>query len=298
MVSLFGEGAVLTDFLQSILDSPLPVDALAALEDFLQLGSVHVENAGMATNVEPTRTEISQPFADGSLPTNTSQFVDGPYEKQLTDASRDMLAMSSVCQTELHRLENNLRLAPNNDSSASTETLPSTSRRSSTFHEPLLPAAVMEDLHEAIHMALMKVMAERDEAHAQLIAANVLHVHEMEQERKKADHLAKQLEVAQKLLRSANGGPLNFGNDNDKPEVNLKRYQDQMTQNVEAELLSLCQQLAGEISARTAAELEIIRLKESRKLERDGELAEKQALRNELKRVKERNGAIKENIDL
>jgi hypothetical protein len=298
------KGAVVTDFLQSILDSPLPINALAALEDFLQLGSIHVENAGTAVNSElpPTEALVSPEPTTGSSLIANSRFVERNYETLLSNAAREMLAMSSVCQTQLHRLEMDAQLSNHNLASSSQPTSRQGHRLPTslpTIHEPLLPASVMEDLHEAMHTALMKVMAERDEAHAQLIAANVLHVHEMEQERKKTDHLAKQLEVSQKLLKSANGGPLNFGgnnnNDNEKPEANLKRYQDQMTQNVEAELLSLCQQLAGEISARTAAELEIIRLKESRKLERDGEMAEKQALRNELKRVKDIAAAVSKN---
>ena len=60
-----------------------------------------------------------------------------------------------------------------------------------------------------------------------------------------------------------------------------------MQQDSEAELLSLCQQLAGEISARTSASLEVIRLKESRKVERQNEAAERQAIEAELRRTRE-----------
>jgi hypothetical protein len=61
-----------------------------------------------------------------------------------------------------------------------------------------------------------------------------------------------------------------------------------MMQNSDEELIALCQQLSGEISARTSASLEIIRLKEGRSIERTHEASEKEALKDELKRVKER----------
>jgi hypothetical protein len=51
-------------------------------------------------------------------------------------------------------------------------------------------------------------------------------------------------------------------------------------------MVALCHQLAGEISAKTSNALEISRLKETREIQRQSEAAEKQALKEELKRVK------------
>jgi len=62
---------------------------------------------------------------------------------------------------------------------------------------PFLQNAASSQYQEAMHSALMKAMEERDEAHARMVAANVLHVHETEQQKKKVALLAAQLEAAQ-----------------------------------------------------------------------------------------------------
>ena len=67
----------------------------------------------------------------------------------------------------------------------------------------------------------------------------------------------------------------------------LLHKQMEMQQNSDAEIIALCEQLSGEISSRTQAALEVIRLKESRAVERKHEAEEKDALRDELMRVRE-----------
>mmetsp|Transcript_24409 Transcript_24409/g.36164 ORF Transcript_24409/g.36164 Transcript_24409/m.36164 type:complete len:88 (-) Transcript_24409:113-376(-) len=49
----------------------------------------------------------------------------------------------------------------------------------------------------------------------------------------------------------------------------------------------MCHQLSSEVEGRTSAALEIIRLKESHKIEQESQLAERQALQNELNLYKE-----------
>lgn len=168
------------------------------------------------------------------------------------------------------------------------------------FLEPLLPSEVTSKLHEAIHGALMNVMTERDESHAQLIAASVLHMHGMEQERKRVARLTEQLEAAQALLRAnqnSSGGNRLFQDqrqaamqsmvESSQMKDKMNAIQEQMIQSSEEDMIVLCQQLASEISAKTNASLEIIRLKESRNIEQQSEQAEKDALKTELKRCKE-----------
>jgi uncharacterized protein YPO0396 len=129
--------------------------------------------------------------------------------------------------------------------------------------------------------ALMTVMEERDEAHARMVAAGVLHVHEMDQQRKKVDRLQSELDALQSRQPSAGSS----GSSNNVDEI--RRAARALQEESEAELLSLCQQLTTEIASRTSASLEIARLKESRRLERENELAERQALEDELKRTRE-----------
>merc|ERR1740139_518190 len=66
----------------------------------------------------------------------------------------------------------------------------------------------------------------------------------------------------------------------------LGKIEREMVQNTDAELLALCRQLSLEISSRVTAELEILRLKESRKIEHDIEIAERAKLREEVERCK------------
>lgn len=145
---------------------------------------------------------------------------------------------------------------------------------------PVIPAPqVSYHFRESMHNALMSVMEERDEAHARLIAAGVLHIHEMEQQRKTINRLAQELSEA-KLLTE---------NTTSKVDHRMRRsniVQD-MQQDSEAELVSLCQQLASEIAARTSAGLEILRLKEGRKIEREQEASERLALMAELEKTRE-----------
>jgi uncharacterized protein YPO0396 len=110
------------------------------------------------------------------------------------------------------------------------------------------------------------------------VAAGVLHVHEMDQQRKIVQRL--QLEVEALKARPAAG-------DSSDASDEVRRAARALQQDSEAELLSLCQQLASEISSRTSASLEIVRLKESRDLERENERAERQALEDELRRTRE-----------
>ena len=60
-----------------------------------------------------------------------------------------------------------------------------------------------------------------------------------------------------------------------------------MIENADADLTTMCHQLSSEVEGRTSAALEIIRLKESHYIERKSQLAERQALQNELNLYKE-----------
>jgi hypothetical protein len=147
-----------------------------------------------------------------------------------------------------------------------------------------------------MHSAFMKVMEERDEAHAKRVSANVLHVHEMEQQRKKAAHLATQLETVKRMAAAT--GQL-FLSEQEKQETEkLRQFEKNMQQDSEAELLSLCQQLSSEIASRTSASLEIVRLKESRKIEKEHEAAEKVAMREEITMLREQLAEERRNKDL
>jgi hypothetical protein len=242
-----------------MLDCPLPIDGLVDLTDFLEATEWSTQSFGKDEDKKPP-----------SSSTNTAVSTD------LVTEINKVLAM---CETQLLLVENQNYLA---------EKLAETSHRSSSVNLSEIPleisisTSVSSQYQEAMHAALMKVMQERDQAHARMVAANVLHVHEMEQQRKKTAQLASQLEVAKNSITSTTPG-----GQSTKDSSELRRIERQMQQNSDAELLALCQQLASEISGRTEAALEVSRLKESRQIERENEIAEKKALRDEMDHLKE-----------
>lgn len=230
----------------------------------------------------------------GTLSTGTEMQELGSTSSS-TETSRERLisvlfAPSALCEAELLRAEQKSLFAERlaNATVSSPPPQSSIDVPPSAIHNHALPPSTTARFQEAMHSALMKVMEERDEAHSKMVAAKVIHAHQVKQEQKKANHLATQLELAVKKAASSNTGRLRMAAAPDtKDQEQLRKYERAMQQNSDEELVSLCQQLAGEISARTSASLEVIRLKESRDIERDQETSEKQALQQELIRVKE-----------
>eukprot|EP00563_Minutocellus_polymorphus_P004727 CAMPEP_0181037496 /NCGR_PEP_ID=MMETSP1070-20121207/9433_1 /TAXON_ID=265543 /ORGANISM="Minutocellus polymorphus, Strain NH13" /LENGTH=182 /DNA_ID=CAMNT_0023115217 /DNA_START=115 /DNA_END=663 /DNA_ORIENTATION=- len=137
-----------------------------------------------------------------------------------------------------------------------------------------------------MHKALIVAMADRDEAHAQLVASSVLHVHEMETERKKNDRLTRKLVIAEKLNAegSGAGGSFFLGSDEVAQKHNMSAN---AMQSSDEELLAMCQQLSSEIKSKTAASLEIVRLKESHKIKRETEKTRRDEMQNEIDALKQ-----------
>ena len=314
-------GEVIEAFFNSILACPFPVEALAAMAEKLGisastqtvdlLGGEQAHVADSNTGVEHIASEsLSGASARGAL-SRTGPSLNSDVQND--SDSIQVLDLLSICEAELLRAEN-LSMSSQGEGlvRSNMTTMSSIDIESPRPYEASLSSSVTESFHEAMHAALMKVMAERDEAHAQLIAANVLHIHELEQERRKNQHLSKQLAVAESLARERAQPPvppqlqqLNqqfnqqmsqlFGKNKDEKgsqppkeqaQAELQQFERSMKSASEKELVTLCQQLAGEISAKTSLALEIIRIKESREIERKNEHLEKQALKEELNILK------------
>ena len=283
------ECEILTEFLNSVLNCPLPVDALRTMATFLNIDNSH----------EYTKVETS----DNSNGAASETFQTATSLIETSSTAEKILALTSAVQTELLRAEADgifvQRVAPSLSPKEKTIRQLSTRSSSLPYLEPLLPSAISDSLRDSLHNALMAVMAERDEARARLIAASVLHAHEVEQERKQIFLLGTKLKIAQALAENpVQDGFVNpFQNNNAareqarrESEENLKLLTDSIAKNTDAEMVSLCQQLSREIESKTEKALEVVRLQECHKLERETDLAEKQALQAELKRVKEEVG--------
>ena len=216
----------------------------------------------------------------------------------LSGKTSKLLGLLSACETELFRAENHAMNAkaivpklPPPIAIVSDAMAPILS-----LYEPLLPPSVTEGFHDAMHEALMRVMAERDEAHATLVASKVLHVHELEQERKINQRLTRQLKMAEAFAGERVQMPQFpdfFQQKSKKPEADAKakammhKYELEIQKNNQAEMAVISNQLASEVAQKTSHALEVKRLKETREIERKYEADEVEALKEELKRVKE-----------
>jgi len=144
--------------------------------------------------------------------------------------------------------------------------------------------------NEAIQEALAAVMAERDEAHVQLLASRVIHSHEMEIEKRRVLVLQEKVDYAKRFYNADSAAAAKFflGQEEVPGKDSLGKIEKEMVQDTDKELLALCNQLSSEISLRVAAELEILRLKERRKIEHDAEIAERGFLRDEAQHCRKR----------
>jgi hypothetical protein len=181
-------------FFNSLLRCPLPVETLMEISDLLGI-------CASTKNVATGESEIAGPTSDGDTGTEKDALQHDIFDSKKAESEnlsierpQQIFGLLSACSTELVRAETS---KTRDISTAATPTvLPQVlssenapAAMNTTVFEPLLPPSVSNGMQQAMHEALVNVMAERDEAHAQLIASNVLHLHELEQERRKNEKL-------------------------------------------------------------------------------------------------------------
>jgi hypothetical protein len=262
----------------------MPLNGCIAVLEFLDLtdaGTISIRNG----------TEI-----EGMRPSGSS--------KDSVDVSLDyvgeIMSLSSACLSHLVRAETSGIMAQKLDQEKESRTptrdpnpLITTNPQPtavSPFFDPLLPSNVTAELKLAMHNALTQVMEERDEAQAELIAASIFHVHEMESERRQVELVKKKLTMAQEELRRHQHQGLPLFADRSKSAnvgTDLRKYLEQMVENSDKEIKGLCEQLTKEVNDKTKANLEILRLKESQKIERERDAGEIRALTDELIKARE-----------
>ena len=240
-----------------MLDSELPIDALSTLVEFLDISDAST------ANLDATESNSK---GDSSA---------APKSEPPVKLARQIFELSKVCRTELLRAQGFSVMAERVARSFAEEHARAHKKPSEiAVVEPLTPPAFSQRLQESMHAALLKVMEERDMSHARLAAAEVLHVHELEQQRKQNSRLEIELEASRPEITTPN-------EDRERRQRHL-----QMQQSSDEELMSLCQQLGGEISARTAATLEVARLREGHQMESEHHKDEVQALQDEISRLR------------
>ena len=230
-----------------MLDCPLPIESLLLLTDFLRI------------------TDVStKPLSNHAISRPVNEYAP---TLALKPEIHELLAS---CEAAILRAENQTYLAEKlasikvpEDPVAIPPAIGAAAPKSSSQYE------------NAVSTALLKVLEERDKAHARMVAADVLHAHEMEQQRKKVLALEAKLESEV--------------NHTDAPSLTSEAPKPQglMQQDSDAELVALCQQLSTEISGRTSASLEVNRLKEARKIEQEHVDREKKDLLAEIERLRD-----------
>jgi hypothetical protein len=283
---------LLEAFLNALLECPLPVEALLSLSDTLGISASTVDAPAPASTIDSKKTENESPPRNN----DTDPL---PYHRPTT-----ILSLLSACQSELLSIENEISMQKtkkSNDSVSATTLSISPQPKRRIHFDPILPPSLTHLLHDAIHDVLIHVMAERDEAHAQLIGANVMHIHSLERERKKNEKLAAEVQMREELAKIQAKQDLNQPNlailFSGLPDDRMAKMRKEVDLKIEAlhqvyrshasteeEMTQLCCQLAHEIATKTSYALEIERLKNVKGTEAD----ERIALQEELKRVKER----------
>ena len=223
--------------------------------------------------------ENNEPVVNYNGTPEVLEVTEGVYS---TSLEIEIASLISKCQSELTRAESRILLATKLASQLAKSEFVNPS------HSPLKSYQLTpesEAMHAAMHTVLMTVMAERDEAHTQLVSTSVLHVHEMEQERKKVERLKKKIELLERF-NTGNGRRSIFAG---KDEIlSLEQFNKEMIDDTDINLITMCRQLSIEISAKTETALEVVRLKESQKIEKEREQAKIQALEKELDMYKEK----------
>lgn len=267
------KACVVSEFLNVMLDSLLPVEGLSLLSDFLQLSEASTNTIGLNSTGRKPSFAIAE------------QEISKIDENERLKVADSLLSSTSLCENELLRAEKHSLLAERlSRMKGKNETATPLSGTLLTHVSDDHQVSASNLFRDAMHSALMAVMEERDEAHARMLSAEVLHVHEIEQQRKKAANLYDELELLKKTVISTGVRPRSSQSQTRNDADPVRRVERQY--DTDAELISLCKQLAGEISARTSASLEVLRLKESRRLEQENEAIEKEALKAEIAQLK------------
>jgi DNA repair exonuclease SbcCD ATPase subunit len=244
------------------------MDGLTSLASFLQLNDEPV--SGAAGDCESQSPAIrSQPL-----------LLDDPKQEFAQNVS-EIDRLSSFYAREL-------ALAGSRYSSDRTDKV-SDEARTAAVNVPSahsiradVPRSLSKD---PLHTTLLQVMEERDRLHSRILAEQVLHASEIEQYKEEVAHLRSQLQDAKQESATKNS-PKSLV---ERKTLNAppQKSSSSVQQDSDAELLSLCQQLAGEISARTATELQVLRLEQARAAERQSDAAEMERLHGTVARLQE-----------
>lgn len=250
----------LATFIACLLSNCLPENAYDIVVEFLKLRRSIVDISPPDDVAHHSFEDVLKNKSEGIILPSKYMHLINKCESELIKSNYQILKAKILASTP--------------DQSHSTE---------ATQMKPRMNSASLSNVYnEAMQEALAAVMAERDEAYVQLLASRVIHSHEIEQERKRGFVLQKKVEHAERFCNADSSAAKFFLGQEVSGKDSLGKIEKEMVQDTDEELLALCRQLSSEISLRVAAELEILRLKERRKIEHDNEVTERALLRDEV----------------
>jgi hypothetical protein len=298
------------NFFNALLKCPLPGDALMFLSDILGINEL-MEDFRPIKDESRGRSEINShtvSLVDDC--TEINGLREGVIENHELCSSPsgnrpgNVLNLLSACETELQWVETRNAATEGSqrgEIAKNTKVSPSIQIQRICY-EPLLPPTLTERIHNSIHKSLTDAMAQRDEAHAQLVGANVMHTNSLERMRKKNERLEIDAKLSHEIARvqlQEDLQTLTIASIFGKPDEKVKRIQKEIDRKIEkvhqilrnddgdAEMVELCNQLASEISTKTSLTLQIESLKQTRETERKTEVFEKEALKDEMRRLQD-----------
>ena len=290
------------NFLNCLLECPLPSDALVLLSGTLGINESIDDFVPYVMDDASEGNPLALPVDGNTADINRFQEdMAGRKELDLSatnDRSGSILKLLSACEAELHQIESKKTSMEQRKS----DEIPSSTEIQSVLYEPLLPPTLTEKIHHSMKKSLSDAMAQRDEAHAQLIGANVMHSNSLERMRRKNERLEIDATLSRELARMNTKQDLEVPDIAKifmKPDEKLKIMEMEIDEKIEkvynairndnddAEMTQLSSQLATEIATKTSLTLEIERMKETREIENKTQLAEKQALQDEMKSLRE-----------
>ena len=253
----------LATFFEGIFASVVPTMVLKTVLQFLNLQDVDTDDPRLIWDTEMQN-------CDNKTKVGMKEIKDQPSEK--------LYSLLHSCELAIARTERQMtRLQMLASLPQHQLNLPS--REKGSGHRFTIYSAnkIMMD-------ALTSVMSERDGAHSALVSSTVLHTHEIEMRRKRIEMLESKLKSIREWSdRNSAPAAAFFLGQFSIPDINsLTTIEKKMIQNIEVELFELCKQLSFSISTRLAAELEIVRIKELNRIEKEVHIAERERLEKEL----------------
>jgi hypothetical protein len=244
------------------------VDGLVLLSDFLQLDNISTRSTRLSCSDDACDVDAAAHSYIGSMDT----------------AIRHVQSTVELCTTTPVFFERNTLSQSYGDIPPIYSHPVESTDSDGTF--PELSAGLSSAyLSETVHNTLYKLQSKRDEAQSKYMALKVLHRHDTSMHRMKREALKSELQSIKKYNAQTISNNYFIG---DQDWRGPRSVHQQMQSHNDDDLMELCKQLSGEISARGAVSLEVNRLKQSIEVERAANMKQYKRMQEEIDTLKKK----------